>query len=543
MIKLFNSFVPIRNYMLQLHWQTSAIKFIMLMSLGNIILYNSHVFLFSASNLDYLSLNGMLTLATVAVVIFIVTALFLVLLSIISKHLAKLFCMLAAVANSMALYFILTYQVVLDKTMIGNVFNTNLSEASSYLHPKLILYLLLLGILPCWFIYKIRINKISRKSLFLQSLIFILIMIVWAYLNASRSLWIDKYSSRLGSRIMPWSYIGNTWKYQSMNLKFSSEQILLPPATFTADNEKTVIILVIGEAARAKNFSLLGYGRPTNPLLAKIGVIALRNTISCSTYTTLSLRCILSHTDVSSVFSKQYEPLPSYLYRHGVDVIWRTNNWSEPPLKVNSYQRNSDLEQDCKGDYCKYDEVLLSGLGERIRASKQQKIFAAIHHWGSHGPSYYTRYPKKFEVYKPVCKSVELNQCTDNELINAYDNTIVYTDYFLARTIEILQELKTSTILIYISDHGQSLGEYGLYLHGAPYTIAPDVQKDIPFLVWMSPEFMKKKGINSDQIKQSQSHSHQNIFHSVMGAFNMHSDAYNDQLDIFNVMVESFSAE
>ena len=98
-------------------------------------------------------------------------------------------------------------------------------------------------------------------------------------------------------------------------------------------------------------------------------------------------------------------------------------------------------------------------------------------------------------------------------------------------------------MLIYISDHGQSLGEYGLYLHGAPYTIAPDVQKDIPFLVWMSPEFMKKKGINSDQIKQSQSHSHQNIFHSVMGAFNMHSDAYNDQLDIFNVMVESFSAE
>jgi lipid A ethanolaminephosphotransferase len=144
--------------------------------------------------------------------------------------------MLSAVVNSIALYFVLTYQVVLDKTMIGNVFNTNISEASSYLHPKLILYLLLGGIIPCCFIYKIRINKISRKSLLLQSLIFILIMIVWAYFNASRSLWIDKYSSRLGSRIMPWSYIGNTWEYQNMNLKFSSEQILLPPATFTPDN-------------------------------------------------------------------------------------------------------------------------------------------------------------------------------------------------------------------------------------------------------------------------------------------------------------------
>ena len=119
-----------------------------------------------------------------------------------------------------------------------------------------------------------------------------------------------------------------------MNLKFSSEQILLPPAAFTPDNEQTVIILVIGEAARAKNSSLLGCGRPTNTLLANLGVIAMQNTISYYSNTNLLLRCILPHKDVSSEFSIQYEPFSSYLFRRGVDVIWYTNNWGEPTLRI-----------------------------------------------------------------------------------------------------------------------------------------------------------------------------------------------------------------
>ena len=304
-------------------------------------------------------------------------------------------------------------------------------------------------------------------------------------------------------------------------------------------DEKTIIILVVGEAARAENFSLYGYNRPTNPLLKKQGVIALNNTVSCATYTTLSLRCILSHKDVSTPFSKQYEPLPSYLQRHGVDVVWRTNNWGEPPMKVNTYQRSDELERECKGDQCQYDEVLLSGLGERVRSSMQQNIFIVIHRWGSHGPSYYKRYSKQYEIFKPVCKSVELNQCTNHELVNAYDNSILYTDYFLTQTINLLQDLKTPAVMIYISDHGESLGEFGLYLHGVPYAVAPDVQTHIPFIVWMSPEFIEKKGIDINRIKQSKSHSHQNIFHSVLGAINMHSEVYNDQLDIFNTMIDN----
>jgi lipid A ethanolaminephosphotransferase len=356
------------------------------MSCCNVIIYNVPVILFTANNLDYLSLNGVLIIATVVIVIFIVTSLFLLVLCILSFNLAKLFCLLVALCNSIALYFVITYRVVLDTTMMSNVFNTNLTEASSYWHYKMILYLIMLGVIPSIFIYKFRINKVKRINLFLQSFVLIVVLISWTYLNANKLLWIDKYSSRLGARIVPWSYIGNTIRLQQLKHKYSSNQELLPPAQLEESDEKTITILVIGEAARAENFSLYGYNRPTNPLLEKQGVIALDNTVSCATYTTLSLRCILSHKDVSTPFSKQYEPLPSYLQRHGVDVVWRTNNWGEPPMKVNTYQRSDELERECKGDQCQHDEVLLSGLGERVRSSMQQNIFIVIHLWGSHGP-------------------------------------------------------------------------------------------------------------------------------------------------------------
>jgi len=526
----------ILDFIRQPHRPISATKFALLMSLANFILYNVHVLLYAATTLDYLTLNGLLALATVIVVIFIVTAVVILLLCVISRHLAKFFCMLAALISSVALYFVLTYKAVLDKTMMSNVFNTNMMEASSYLHYKLVIYLIVLGVIPSLAIYKLRIVNYKRTVLLLQSFILVVLLFGWTYLNASRLLWVDKYSSRLGARIMPWSYIGNSLAFHQRNLATSTEQELLPAGTLTNAPEKTVVILVIGEAARAINFSLYGYKRATNPLLLKNGAIALQNAVSCSTYTTLSLRCILSHTEVDSPFSKQYEPLPSYLHRHGVDVIWRTNNWGEPPMKVNTYQRNNGLEKTCQGERCKFDEVLLHGLAERIKTSTHNKILVVIHHWGNHGPSYHTRYPKPFEVFQPVCKSVELNQCTDDELVNAYDNVVLYTDYFLAKAIGLLQDLNTSTVLIYVSDHGESLGEYGLYLHGTPYAVAPDVQIEIPLIVWMSPEFRESQGIRAESVPQNPSHSHQNIFHSVLGAVNMQSEIYNERLDIFKVM-------
>jgi lipid A ethanolaminephosphotransferase len=301
------------------------------------------------------------------------------------------------------------------------------------------------------------------------------------------------------------------------------------------------VILVIGEAARAQNFALYGYDRPTNPLLAEAGVVALRNATACATYTTAAVRCILSNVDSESAFSTRYEPLPTYLQRHGVDVIWRSRNFGEPRIKVQSYQKATELAATCTGERCKYDEVLLSGLEQRIRDSSSRRVFVVIHQTGSHGPAYYTRYPAEFERFKPVCKSVELSHCSPQELVNAYDNTILYEDYFLHQTIGLLKTLEhTSALLIYISDHGESLGEFGLYLHGVPYSVAPDVQKDIPFIVWMSDEFIRRKAVEASRLESQSRHSQRDVFHSVMGAFSMRSDAYAAGFDIFN---EAFATQ
>ena len=166
-------------------------------------------------------------------------------------------------------------------------------------------------------------------------------------------------------------------------------------------------------------------------------------------------------------------------------------------MKVQSYERAPALRQGCTGEGCNHDEVLLNGLSDRIRSSEAQNVFVVLHQRGSHGPSYHAEYPKRFELFKPVCESVELDRCSDEELTNAYDDTILYTDYVLGEVIHVLENLvNTSAVMMYISDHGESLGEYGLYLHGTPFSIAPDAQKQIPFIVWMSSAFIARGGVS-----------------------------------------------
>jgi lipid A ethanolaminephosphotransferase len=518
-----------------LRFPSSTIGLIIVIALVNVALYHRPLYSFAVDNLNGYTANSILTLITLAVVVFVVTTLVFSLLVLPTHKLLKPIGVLMFLGNSVALYFVETYQVVIDKSMVGNVFNTNVSEASGFLHPKLLLYVAVFGLLPSVILLKKRFNKTSRLRLSLFAFLIVFAGFGWIYFASSTWLWIDKNAKKLGGMILPWSYVINTIRYQTSLLARSREQILLPPATFTS-NRKTVVILVIGESARAQNFSLYGYERLTNPLLAKDGAIPLKGTVSCSTYTTASLNCILSHDGSSSVFSDPYEPLPSYLQRHGVDVIWRSRNWGEPPMKVQTYERDTAIKKRCKdSEGCEGDEVLLSGLSERIQSSKSEKVFVVLHQKGSHGPDYYKKYPQRFELYQPVCQSVELNQCTNDELVNAYDNTIVYTDYLLDRVIELLGKLENvPTLLMYISDHGESLGEHGLYLHGTPYTIAPDVQKEIPFIVWMSPDFVKKEGVSSIEFGQQSAHTQANVFHSVMGAFDVQSEAYDPSLDIFS---------
>jgi lipid A ethanolaminephosphotransferase len=515
-------------------YPSGTIGLMVLLCLVNLLLYHWPLYRFAIANFDRFDLNSALTLATLSVVIFVVTLWVLSLLLLISQRLLKPIGIVMFIGNAVALYFVQTYQIVLDKTMIGNVMNTRYSEASSFFHPMLFVYVLVFGLLPSGLLLLKRYRHTTRLRLVMVMCLSLVLGGGWVYGNADTWLWIDKYAKKLGGMVMPWSFVINTIRYQTEHHASIEEQIPLPPAQIDSDT-RTVVVLVIGESARAANFSLYGYDRPTNPMLREDAAVAMLNTHSCSTYTTASVSCILSHDNANTLFSEQYEPLPSYLQRFGVDVIWRTRNWGQPPLKIATYEEGSAIKDRCEGQPgCEGDEVLLSGLAERIRSSAEKKVFVVLHQKGSHGPNYYTRYPQRFEVFKPVCKTVELNQCSPEELINAYDNTIVYTDYVLHRLIDILKHLDgIPAVMMYISDHGESLGEHGLYLHGTPYAIAPDVQKQVPFIVWMSEGFAQAKGLSNTLLEKQTSHSQDNIFHSVLGALDVKSSVYNRNLDIF----------
>ncbi len=496
-------------------------RFALLMSFLNFILFHFPFYTFVFNNVDYKSLNGVVIITSLVILMLLVNAFVFYLLFFLSRFAGKFLLALFFIANAIAVYFINTYNVIVDESMIGNVLNTNYEESSSFFSVKLVIYIILFGVIPCIYIIKAKIINVALKKFLLTSSLALLLIIILAYANASNWLWIDKNSKQLGGLAMPWSYSVNTSLFYIHEYQKNKKEILLPDAVIK-DNEKSVVVLVIGESARRQNFSLYGYQRNTNPLLSQTQNLYHFDAASCATYTTAGVKCILEHTNTDDL----YEILPNYLYRNNVEVIWRTTNWGEPPVHIKNYETGEQLAPGCKGNGCSYDEVLLSGLKEQILASKKNKIFVVLHTSTSHGPAYSKKYPAQFETFKPVCNSVELGNCSKEELINAYDNTIVYTDYILHSVIEDLKQLKEyKSTMLFVSDHGESLGEKNLYMHGLPLSIAPKEQYEIPFIVWLSD--------STKQLKPNKTLSQNHVFHSVLSFLNIQSPVYDEKMNIF----------
>lgn len=497
-------------------------RFVLLISVINGFLYHIPFFKFVFNNIEYKSMSGVLTIISLMVVIIALNYFIFLLIFFISRRVGKFLFSLFFIINAIAVYFINTYHVIIDESMIGNVLNTKYEEASSFFSLQLIVYLMVLGLMPSIFIIKSKVEKLSIKKFIIHFSLTFLLIIILAFANASNWLWIDKNSKTLGGLVMPWSYTANVTLFYVHQRQMNEQEILLPNATII-DNEKSVMVLVIGESSRSQNFSLYGYPKNTNPLLSKTPNVFHFNANAGATYTTAGVKCILQH----AVSNELYEILPNYLNRNDVEVIWRSNNWGEPPLHIKNYLNRDSLLPNCIGEGCNYDEVLFTGLKEQIASSKKNKILVVLHTSSSHGPSYSKKYPSSFEIFNPVCNSVELAKCSSTELINAYDNTIVYTDYILHHVIENLKQLKQfKSAMIFVSDHGESLGEKNLYMHGLPLSIAPKEQYEIPFIVWLSDQNTKKYKPNT---LLTQGH----VFHSVLNFLNIKSPIYNEDLNIF----------
>jgi lipid A ethanolaminephosphotransferase len=306
--------------------------------------------------------------------------------------------------------------------------------------------------------------------------------------------------------------------------------------------EKPVVtVLVVGETARADHFSLNGYPRDTAPELSAADVINYPNATSCGTFTAVSVPCMFSvygKAGFSERKARSTENLLDVLRHAGIEVNWLDNNTGSKGVADRvSYYHTSPAETPtlCQEKEC-FDQTLVDKLGPLLDGVKKDTAIV-LHMLGSHGPSYFLRYPKEFAHFKPDCHSPHLTECSEDELINAFDDTIFYTDHFLGQVIGLLKQRqgRLSTSMIYLSDHGESLGENGLYLHGAPYFFAPEGQKHIPFLTWLSDDFASAMTIDTGCLRANSREpvSQDNLFHSVLGLMDVRTGIHEPSLDIF----------
>ncbi|AZE03646.1 phosphoethanolamine transferase [Pseudomonas chlororaphis] len=466
---------------------------------------------------------------------------------VLKPVLVLLFMVSAGVA-----YFMNQYGVLIDAGMFRNFAETNATEVRDLLSLKLLVYILLLGVLPSWLLWKTPINyRRWHRELFSKLLVSFICAaaiggVALANYQGLASLFRNHHELRL--MIVPSNYVGASFGYlreqvvsaRQPFVKIGEDAQRNP--TWKNHARKSLTVLVVGESARAENFGVLGYERDTTPKLSQEnGLIAFTDVSSCGTETAVSVPCMFSNMgrkNYDASKAKNEEGLLDVLKRAGLEVIWRDNqsgckgtcdrvtlddvsNLKDPVLCANSERR---------------DEILLQGLQHFIDSLDKDTVLV-LHQMGSHGPEYFKRYPKEYERFTPVCQSNALNNCSRESIVNGYDNTLLYTDHVLATLIDLLRsnQGKVDTAMLYLSDHGESLGEYNLFLHGTPYMLAPSQQKHVAMLAWFSDSYQKAFSVDTHclQLSREKPLSQDNLFHSMLGLLEVDSQVYQPDLDLF----------
>ena len=464
-----------------------------------------------------------------------------------SKYTTKPVLIFFVIAGSLASYFMYTYQIVIDDTMIQNIFETNMKESLDLFSLELIGFLVFLGLIPAIYIYKQPLVTESTKTMMKTKLIYgfgsiiIIAFVVFIFSPFYTSFFREHKPLRFYTN--PTFAIYNLGKFINKSLFTKQYSFKKLGTDIAIDNhvlqKRELIILVVGEAARADHFSLNGYTKETNPLLEKEpDILSFKKMQSCGTSTAISVPCMFSFLgdkgDDPKLANSQDDIL-DVLKRAGVNILWRDNNSDSKGVASRvEYQdfKTSKHNTMCEGSECR-DEGMLVGLQEYIDSKKSGDILIVLHQMGNHGPAYYKRYPKEFEKFTPTCQTNQLEQCSKEEVTNAYDNAIVYTDYFLHKTIELLKQNNNfETAMVYLSDHGESLGENGVYLHGMPKLIAPDAQTHIPMIIWLGDKIRSE--INQDTLAQKTNnpYTHANLVHTLIGIFEASTKIYDPKLDI-----------
>ena len=477
---------------------------------------------------------------------FVVVSLLVFLMALVSSRFTtRPLAALLLVAAATVAYFSDRLGVVVDSTMMLNVLATDLRETSELLNVELVARVLLLGLLPAVVMWRLplrhrgwRVEALGKLRVMGIALAVILGFVVG--LGSHYASFFREYKS-------VWHYANPVFPLISTTRLLSSRvgaatgappaPVALDAALPANDPHRELLIMVVGETARADRFSLYGYERQTNPeLMREPGLYVYRNVTSCGTSTAVSLPCMFSlggRKGFSVDEARHTQNVLDVLQRTGVHVLWRDNNSDSKGVALRvPYQdfRSPDVNPECDVE-CR-DVGMLHGLQEYID-SQSGDILIVLHQMGNHGPAYYKRYPSAFERFTPACHSQKLSDCSKAEIDNAYDNAILYTDWFLARVIDLVRanSQKFEAAMLYVSDHGESLGEHHVYLHGLPYAIAPTEQTSVPLLLWVG----EHRDLDDDSILDGtkRATTHDAISPSLLTYFEIGTSALDEQTAAF----------
>ena len=449
------------------------------------------------------------------------------------------------VASATAAWYMHNYAVMLDPTMIQNVLRTDTREARDLLNGDMLAWVAGWSAPAVAFTWWVKLRPVAPlRALAIRGLSVLAAcgLATLAFLVISRDLTSFMRNEREARYLIT---PGNLFYGLAVQSAHRVEDIHVARAPVGTDAHFTraawhdpprVLVLVVGETARAANFSLLGYPRETNPQLALAGVTAFSNVTSCGTSTEVSVPCMFSPYGRANYDERRIrnsEGLLNVLVRAGYTVRWLDN---QSGCKGACKGAGIDYEKLCTGDECD-DAILPRRLSAELPRVESNTVFV-LHMMGNHGPAYFKRYPPGFRRFLPDCATAELRKCSREQVVNAYDNAILYTDHVLAGVIRTLAQdpRRLESAMIYVSDHGESLGEHGLYLHGVPYAIAPDYQTHVPLVVWLSRQMTASGDVDLACVrgKSHRAFSHDNLFHSVLGLMDVQTTAYHASSDIFD---------
>jgi lipid A ethanolaminephosphotransferase len=460
-----------------------------------------------------------------------------------SKPLLTLLLVVAAGAA----YFMQAYGVVIDRDMVTNVLQTDVAEARELLAWKLVAWIGFGAAIPSIVLWRVRLQrrpltralawKAAALALAVLSIVMSTLPFLKSYTNVARN------QRDLRWRLAPLNVMSAVHGYAKKRYAAPAQVTAVGTDAlrpYAATDKPKLLVLMVGETARWANFSLFGYPRPTTPLAAaQTNLFGFANVTACGTSTAVSLPCMfmdVGRDGFEASMEARRESLLDVLDRSGVMTHWRDNNSGCKGVCDRISREDvsrSHVEGLCSATEC-WDERLLYGLQDRLDRIEHDTILV-LHMKGSHGPAYYMRYPPQFGVFQPVCSTNSLDSCPRESIVNAYDNTLRYTDFVLDRTIALLRSNadRFDVAMVYASDHGESLGELGVYLHGLPYPIAPQEQKRIPMLVWLGEPGAWHLDPSCVGGLKNNPYSHDNLYHSVLGLMEVSTSVYRQQQDMF----------